>query len=403
MPPATYNRSVQLKFLRYGAAVIALVLAYGAGVLTGVLGSSDDGRPAARATPSPSGSGFLDQVEQTILQKAAKPVSAADLDRAAVQGMLQALDDKWSSYYSPRDFASFENVMNGQYTGVGLWVRRDASGDVSVISVQDGSPAQHAGVRPGDIVLAVAGRPVAGRSIADIVSALRGDAGTAVSLTYRRAGVQRTVTMERTTVATQDVTASVTDNVMVIKVSAFSRGVADRVRALDATARADHVRGIVLDLRGDPGGLLDEGVRTASVFLDGGIVATFVRRDAAPVALRASGGGDTGTPLAVLVDGGTASAAEIVAAALQDRQRAVIVGSRTFGKGSVQEPISLADGSAIELTVGSYLTPSGRSLDGVGVQPDVPVSPAASPSVALQEAIEVISGLLANAGTGGHG
>ena len=370
-------------------------------MVTGVLGSS--GSAPQRPAAAPSSPGFLDQVEQTILSNAAKPVTADELDRSAIRGMLDALDDKWSSYYSAADFASFENVMNGQYTGVGLWVHRDASGAVTVLNVQAGSPADRAGVRSGDVVLAVGGVPVAGRSIADVVTALRGDAGTTVTLTYRRGDVVRTVTMRRSAVASEDVTAATQNGVMIIKVSAFSRGVANRVRALDSLARTQRDRGIVLDLRGNPGGLLEEGVQTASVFLDGGLVATFVRRGAQPVALKAAPGGDIATPLAVLVDGGTASAAEIVAGALQDRQRAVVVGNPTFGKGSVQQPIPLADGSAIEFTVGTYLTPAGRSLDGVGVQPDVPVAANAPPSLALEEAVDVISGLLANAGTSGHG
>ncbi|MBX5447892.1 MAG: S41 family peptidase [Acidothermus cellulolyticus] len=389
------------RWVRIGGAVLALASIYSAGVVTGVLGSS--GSAPQRPAAAPSSPGFLDQVEQTILRNAAKPVTADELDRSAIRGMLDALDDKWSSYYSAADFASFENVMNGQYTGVGLWVHRDASGAVTVLNVQAGSPADRAGVRSGDVVLAVGGVPVAGRSIADVVTALRGDAGTTVTLTYRRGDVVRTVTMRRSAVASEDVTAATQNGVMIIKVSAFSRGVANRVRTLDALARTQRDRGIVLDLRGNPGGLLEEGVQTASVFLDGGLVATFVRRGAQPVALKAAPGGDIATPLAVLVDGGTASAAEIVAGALQDRQRAVVVGSPTFGKGSVQQPIPLADGSAIEFTVGTYLTPAGRSLDGVGVQPDVPVAANAPPSLALEEAVDVISGLLANAGTSGHG
>src|SRR5262249_4996090 len=142
--------------------------------------------------------------------------------------------------------------------------------------------------------------------------------------------------------------------------------------------------GIVLDLRGDPGGLLDEAVETASVFLGGGLVATYEPYGAPPERLEAAGGGDTTTPLVVLGGGGTASAAEVVAGSLRDRDRAVIVGSRTFGKGSVQEPLRLTDGSAIELTVGRYRTPDGRSLDGSGIAPDVAVNADRSPREAEQ-------------------
>lgn len=384
------------------AAIVAVVLAaYGGGVLTGVLGSGSS-KDSDHAAPTPS-PGVLEQAADTIEQNAAKSISKSDLEKAAVEGMLQALGDKWSSYFSPNDYASFEAVMDGEYTGVGLWVHRDSSGQVTVLSVQTGTPSDAAGMRSGDVITAVGGASMVGKTVPDVVNALRGANGTTVSVTYIRAGVTHHVSLKRVSVSTEDVTAKVTGAVMIIKVRAFSKGVGAKVAGYDATARARHLSGIVLDLRGNPGGLLDEGVRTASVFLDGGLVTTFERRGAQPLQLEANKGGDTRTPLAVLVDGGTASAAEVVTGALQDRNRAVVVGSQTFGKGSVQEPKQLADGSAIEFTVGSYLTPSGRSLDGVGVHPDVPVSSGATSSAAEAQAVEVLSGLIADAGTGGHG
>jgi carboxyl-terminal processing protease len=383
-----------------------VVVAFSAGLLTGVMGSHDPDSTAAASVAEPteaaSSSGVLDQAASTILQNAAKPISKDDLDKAAVEGMLQALGDKWSSYYTPSDFDSFQDVMNGEYTGVGLWVQRSDAGVVSVVSVQTGSPSDGA-LRSGDVITAVGGTPVATRSTADVVAALRGEAGTTVTVTYRRAEATHTVSLKRTALPTEDVTAKVTGSVMIIKVSAFTKGVGDKVAQFVATAKSRHLTGIVLDLRGNPGGLLDEGVKTASAFLDGGPVVTFEKRGAPPLQLTAEPGGDTGTPLAVLVDGGTASAAEVVTAALQDRDRAVVVGSRTFGKGSVQEPTILSDGSAIEFTVGSYLTPSGKSLDGVGIGPDVTVPAGATPAAAEAQAVEVLSGLLADAGTGGRG
>jgi carboxyl-terminal processing protease len=349
-----------------------------------------------------SSGGPLDQAANTILANAANPITKDQLDKAAVEGMLQALDDKWSSYYSPADFTSYQDVMDGEYTGIGLWVHRDDSGIITVVSVQTGSPADGA-LRTGDVITGVGGTPVATHTIADVVALLRGQAGTTVTVAFRRGGVAHTVSLRRTSVPTQDVTAKVTGSVMIIKVSTFSKGVGAKVGQFAATAQTRHLTGIVLDLRGNPGGLLDEGVKTASVFLDGGPVVTFQKRGSRPLQLTAEPGGDTGTPLAVLVDGGTASAAEVVTAALQDRDRAVVVGSRTFGKGSVQQPTVLSDGSAIEFTVGSYLTPSGRSLDGVGIGPDVTVPVGTTPAAAEAQAVEVLSGLLADADTGGHG
>jgi carboxyl-terminal processing protease len=175
------------------------------------------------------------------------------------------------------------------------------------------------------------------------------------------------------------------------------------VRSAVAQARAAGAVGIVLDLRDDPGGLLDEAVGTASVFLDGGPVVSYVRRGQPDRRMDATAGGDATTPLVVLINGGTASAAEVVAGALQDRGRAVLVGSQSFGKGSVQEPSRLPDGSGVELTVGHYVTPSGRSLDGVGIDPDIEVPAGAAPSVADDQAVEVLHGLLADSGAAGRG
>ena len=346
----------------------------------------------------------IDEAEQRIAAQSMRPVSSADLERAAVEGMLNALDDRWSAYYAPSDFARFEQVLSGSYSGVGVWVHRAQDGTLRVLSVQTDSPAAHAGMRPRDILVQVAGEPVAGRSVADVVSQLRGDVGSAVTVQVRRGTSLLTMHLQRAGVSDDDVSASmVSSTVERLRVAAFTRGVGRWVRDQVAKARVKHLSGLILDLRDDPGGLMAEAVETASAFLDGGPVVAYDQRGASPRVLNALGHGDTGIPLVVLVDGGTASAAEIVAGALQDRGRAVLTGSRTFGKGSVQAPTRLSDGSALELTVGHYLTPAGRSLDGVGIEPDVAV-PARAPAAQFEErAIEVLSGLTADAGTSGRG
>ncbi|GAA3232282.1 S41 family peptidase [Actinocorallia longicatena] len=167
---------------------------------------------------------------------------------------------------------------------------------------------------------------------------------------------------------TGDVTVRHEKQVTVVRVAVFTRGVGAQVRAAVRGSRA-----VILDLRGNPGGLLDEAVETASAFLAAGPVVTYEKRGLAPEVIQVTSPGDVRVPVVVLVDGGTASAAEIVAGCLRDRDRAVIVGSRTFGKGTVQEPVRLSDGSAVELTVGRYRTPGGRNLEGVGIEPDVAV------------------------------
>jgi carboxyl-terminal processing protease len=354
--------------------------------------------------PTPSRQSVVDEAEARIAADAAHPVSHEQLERAAVQGMLAALDDQWSAYYAPADYTRFEQVLAGSYTGVGVWIHRGSDGTLRVLSIEPVSPAAKAGLRRGDSLVAVGGRPTRGRSVADVVSALRGDAGSKVTIIVARGAQQLTVHLRRASVNTDDVSASlVTPTVERLRVSAFTRGVGRWVRARVADAESRHLRGVVLDLRGDPGGLLDEAVETSSAFLADGPVVTYEQRGHAKQVLNALGGGNVGIPLVVLVDGGTASAAEIVAGALQDRGRAVIIGSRTFGKGSVQAPSQLSDGSALELTVGHYLTPSGRSLDGVGIVPDLEMPASAPPGVIVERAVEVLSGLTADAGSSGRG
>lgn len=381
------------RVLRIAAAVLVLGLVYGAGVVTGVLGSGGT---------SGRGPSVVDEAEARIAAAGEPRVTRSGLEQAAVRGMLDALGDRWSSYVPPADYASFRDVLDGHYTGVGVWVRRTPTGSLVVSTVSPGSPAATAGLHAGDEVLAVGGVPSRRLSVAAAVAALRGNAGSRVDLEVRRLGRVRSLRLTRTALDAGDVSARrLPSGVLVVTLSAFSRGVGRQVRAL--VEGAHRPPAILLDLRDDPGGLLDEAVETASAFLDGGVVVTYEQRGAAPEVLRATGHGDTTTPLAVLVDSATASAAEVVAGALQDRRRAVLVGSRTFGKGSVQEPSRLSDGSALELTVGRYRTPSGRLLDGVGLDPDIEVAVGSPPEVAVSRALQVLVGLVADSGTAGHG
>jgi carboxyl-terminal processing protease len=382
------------------AAAALATAVFGTGVVAGSLTS----RSPHPATGDASRGSVLDQAEQAIASRAAKPVPRGVLQRAAVQGMLRALKDPYSSYYEPKDYAQFRQVLAGGYTGVGVWVTRTAAGRLRISNVEQHSPASRAGVRTGDTLLAVGGRPVKGRSVTAVVSGLRGAARTQVALEVRRDGHTLTTRLRRTEVSDDDVHATtIAPGIVDLHIAAFTSGVGQWVRRQVAKARAGDDTGIVLDLRNDPGGLLDEAVATASAFLAKGPVVSYVQRGSQPTTLQASGGGDTAIPLVVLVDGGTASAAEIVTGALQDRNRAVVMGTQTFGKGSVQEPARFSDGSGLELTVGHYLTPSGRSLDGVGITPDVLV-PMLTPTAQLDaRAVEVLSGLTADAGSPGRG
>jgi len=376
---------------RAGRAVLVIALvvsAYAGGVITGVVGSRS---PAPVAAPS-----VLDEAATKILADAQHPVSRTQLDQAAVEGMLKALGDRWSAYYKQTDYTSFQQGLDGRYSGIGVWLRASQDGKVYVGSVQSSSPASAAGILSGDRIVTVADKAVADTSLAAVATALRGTPGTNVAITLVRDGEKKTVTVTRGSLANDDVVVTrLSGGVEVVRIASFTRGVGSAVRKAIASSDQQPMNGVVLDLRSNPGGLLTEAVEVASAFLDGGAVVSYEKRGEPVHHLDAIGAGNTTVPLVVLVDDGTASAAEVVAGALQDRNRAVIVGSRTFGKGSVQEPSTLSDGSAIELTVGRYLLPSGRSLDGVGIDPDVLVTGKVGSASAEQRALEVLRGLVA--------
>ncbi|MEU3949190.1 S41 family peptidase [Streptomyces sp. NPDC029526] len=371
---------------RRGAAltlVFASVLVAGAatGSLPGVdpEATADGARPALPA-------GHHTEVSEAVAEAVADGTSPVEAARRAVSRS----GDRWAAVYSPGEYEEFEDTLDGQYTGVGLWARaRD--GRIEVTRVGGGTPADRAGIRAGDRLRSVDGARVDGRPVTEVVSLLRGDgtdarAGTTVRLGLERAGrtwseTVRRVRLSRDSVATRELAPEVT----LVTVGAFTKGSGEQVRTAVREAPAD--AGIVLDLRGNSGGLVAEAVTAASAFLDGGLVATY-DVDGEQRALHADHGGDTGRPLVALVDGGTMSAAELLTGALQDRGRAVVVGTRTFGKGSVQMPSRLPDGSVAELTVGHYRTPSGRGVDGRGITPDVEAEDAA-----LDRATTVLRGL----------
>lgn len=384
----------QPRRIRRGAAltfVFASVLV--AGAATGSFPEPD--RKATRDTTvraaAPAGH------HQDVAEAAAEAMAEGKSPTEAAERAVSRSGDRWGAVYSEGEYEEFQDTLDGQYTGVGLWARRERDGRIEVTRVGTDSPAAGAGIRAGDRLRSVDGRKVDGRPVTEVVSLLRGDAtdepaGTTVTLGLERGTRAWTRTLRRARLTTDSVTVrTLPGGVTVIKIASFTKGTGDRVRT--AVRQAPQDAGVVLDLRGNSGGLVTEAVTAASAFLDGGLVATY-DVDGDQRALLAEPGGDTDRPLVALVDGGTMSAAELLTGALQDRGRAVVVGSRTFGKGSVQMPSRLPDGSVAELTVGHYRTPSGRGVDGAGITPDLEVG-----RQALQRAETVLSGLGRQPGT----
>ncbi|WP_186778059.1 S41 family peptidase [Streptomyces salinarius] len=378
---------------RHGAAltlVFASVLV--AGAATGSLPGTDrESDPATAGSAVPAG---RQARPEDVARAAAEAMAHGKSPVEAAERAVSRSGDRWGAIYSQGEYAELEDALDGRYTGVGLSARRERDGRIEVTGVRSGSPAADAGIREGDRLRSVDGERVDGRPVTEVVSILRGDAeaepaGTAVRLGLERGTRAWTETVRRARLSTDPVTVrALADGLTVVKVTSFTKGVGEQVR--EAVAGVPSGAGVVLDLRGNSGGLVAEAVTAASAFLDGGLVATY-DVDGDQRALHAEPGGDTARPLVALVDGGTMSAAELLTGALQDRGRAVVLGSRTFGKGSVQMPSRLPGGSVAELTVGHYRTPSGRGVDGTGITPDLEVDPA--DPAALGRARTVLSGL----------
>ncbi|WP_217142833.1 S41 family peptidase [Streptomyces sp. AC627_RSS907] len=375
---------------RHGAA---LTLLFASVLVTGAATGSfpeDDRKSPSDTARSAAPAGH----HEDVARAAAEAMADGESPTVAAERAVSRSGDRWGAVYSPGEFEELEESLDGRYTGVGLSARRERDGRIEVTKVRSGSPAADAGIREGDRLRSVDGRKVDGRPVTEVVSLLRGDAedepaGTVVRLGLERGTRAWTESVRRARLSTDPVTVrTLADGATVVGVASFTKGVGAQVRTAVERVPAD--AGVVLDLRGNAGGLVGEAVTAASAFLDGGLVATY-DVDGDQRALHAAPGGDTARPLVTLVDGGTMSAAELLTGALQDRGRAVVVGSRTFGKGSVQMPSRLPGGSVAELTVGHYRTPSGRGVDGTGITPDLEVDP--SGPAALERAGTVLSGL----------
>ncbi|MFF3289838.1 S41 family peptidase [Streptomyces sp. NPDC003023] len=306
---------------------------------------------------------------EDVARAAAEAAAEGKSGTEAAEEVVSRSGDRWGAVYDKQEFEEFQKALDGEYSGVGLGARRTADGQVEVAKVQPGGPADRAGIEVGDRLLGIAGRDVSRRPVTEVVALLRGADGTAVTLDLERDGRRWSETLTRAVLTTETVTVDrLPGGSVVIRVSSFTKGSGERVRK--AVRGAPEGAGVLLDLRGNDGGLVSEAVTAASAFLDGGLIATYDVRGEQR-ALYAEQGGDTERPVVTLVDAGTMSAAELVTGALKDRGRAVTVGTRTFGKGSVQMPSRLPDGSVAELTVGHYRTPSGHSVDDSGITPDL--------------------------------
>ncbi len=307
-------------------------------------------------------------------------VEDGDLIEDAINGMLQSLDPH-SSYVNPEGFREMQIDTSGQYGGLGMEVTTE-EGFVKVITPIDDTPAKKAGIKAGDYITEIEGESIIGVALSDAVKRMRGKPGEPITITIAREDEESTeYTIVREVIKRQTVKHEVKDGIGYVRIAQFNEKAHDGlIKAIKALKKelGNSMPGIILDLRGNPGGLLTQSVSVSSVFLDGGEVVSTRGRSANDTERYNAQAGQLakGIPLVVLIDGAAASASEIVAGAVQDRGRGLVVGMTSFGKGSVQSVIPLRGGrdGALRLTTQRYYTPSGRSIQGTGIDPDIYVS-----------------------------
>ena len=308
-------------------------------------------------------------------------VEDVTLLRDAINGMLQSLDPH-SAYLSAEDFQEMKVQTQGTFGGLGIEVTME-NGVIKVVSPIDGTPAQRAGLLPGDYITHLDGVPIRGMTLSEAVAVMRGPVDTSILLTVVREGAPAPfdVPIVRDTITIRSVRSERHGDIVYIRLTTFREDVADRIREAISELRAEigeeNLIGHILDLRNNPGGLLDEAVTVADIFLDHGEIVSTRGKTVGTERFNATAGDFVkGEPLVVLINGGSASASEIVAAALQDHRRASILGTRSFGKGSVQTLIPLGEGEeegALRLTTALYYAPSGDTIQARGVEPDIEI------------------------------
>ncbi|WP_300585161.1 S41 family peptidase [Marivita sp.] len=374
-----------------------VVMAAMGGTLAGIVATTQFVGPLiaqenARTTNVYEQLDLFGDIFERIRAQYVEEVDAGDLIEAAIDGMLTSLDPH-SSYLSPDDAADMRVQTRGEFGGLGIEVTQE-EGFVKVVSPIDGTPAEEAGIEAGDFITHVDGASVLGLTLDEAVDMMRGPVGSEIIITVVREGEAEPfdVSIIRDTIKLTAVRTRLQGDAVVLRVTTFNdqtyanleEGLAEQV---EAAGGMDNVEGIVLDLRNNPGGLLNQAIRVSDAFLEKGeIVSTRGRNPEDGDRYNATPGDlAQGKPIVVLINGGSASASEIVAGALQDHRRAIVVGTKSFGKGSVQTVMPLRGDGAMRLTTARYYTPSGRSIQALGVSPDIVVAQPRRPEASAED------------------
>ena len=320
---------------------------------------------------------LFSEVLEKIKNDYVEDINQADVMDAAINGVLQSLDP-YSSYMNPEMFENMETETRGTFGGLGIEVGMEA-GVVKVISPIDGTPASKAGIKAGDYIVEIDGIQVQGKTLMEAVALMRGPVGKPIELTIRRKGLRKSIVKKivREIIQIESVSTKIIENnIGYLRLTSFNENSSDQLKSkIDKMKKKNKIKGFILDLRNNPGGLLSQAIKISDFFLnDGEIVSTKGRRKRENRKWFAKKGERIdGKPLIVLINYGSASASEIVAGALQDHKRAILLGENSYGKGSVQSIIPLKNRGAIRLTISQYYLPSGKSISEIGVTPDFEV------------------------------
>ena len=318
-------------------------------------------------------SSSVDEAIKSVVESSAKDIDRDVLERAAIEGVLKASGDEWANYFPREALETFEAQSSNSFTGIGIYLSKSRGGVIKITSIQEGSPAANSDLAIGDELVEVNGTQVTGASLASTIALIRADIGKRVDLLVVRNEQRILASIKTGKVQAKSVELTqVSSSVVLVEIASFISGTANEVS--EALKSANYKSGVIIDLRNNSGGLVEEAVAVAEQFIGSGIIVSYKVNESEKV-FRAVNSNPIKVPVVVVINRNTASSAEILAGAFQDRNRGVVIGERSYGKGSVQELISLDDGSKLELTVALFLTPSGRIIEEVGITPDLAVAP----------------------------
>ena len=317
---------------------------------------------------------LFSDVLNTLKNDYVDDIEQSEVIDAAINGMLQSLDP-YSSYMSPETFKNMNNDTKGEFGGLGIEITME-NGLVKIITPIDGTPADKVGILPGDFIVKISNKQVKGMSLLDAVKLMRGKVGTSIEITIRRPDIDNEIKFKitRAIIKIREVSAELKDNVAYIRLRAFNEQSHNQLlKQLDKIS--NNVEGYILDLRNNPGGLLSQAIKITETFLDGGEIVSTKGRNKSDIKIFNARKGDkiNNKPLIILINQGSASASEIVSGALKDHKRAILIGEKSFGKGSVQSIIPLRNKGGLRLTTAKYYLPSGESIHEKGVEPDINV------------------------------